>query len=105
MKPFKYFILKFKLFIKAIPIDPPWVRSYFPTPFSTQSQRRIGNIDRKCKSGLLLRAWYQVSAQKSTITFSCHGSVHLIDKLQILLEVEASEICSVLCRESEINLS
>ncbi|KAL8173520.1 UNVERIFIED_CONTAM: hypothetical protein K2H54_004360 [Gekko kuhli] len=28
--------------------------------------------------------------------FGCHGSVHLIDKLQILLEVEASEIGSVL---------
>lgn len=54
---------------------------------------------------LLLKALYQVSAQKSTITFSCHGSVHLIDKLQILLEVEASEICSVLWRETEINLS
>lgn len=53
----------------------------------------------------LLQALYQVSPPKSTITFSCHGSVHLIDKLQILLEVEASEIDSVLWREAEINLS
>lgn len=81
------------------------VTSYLPTSFHVESPSRIGNIDRKCKPALPLKALYQVSAQKSTITFSCHGSVHLIDKLQILLEVEASEICSVLWRETEINLS
>lgn len=105
MKHFKYFILKFKLFtLKPSPWTPS-VRSHLPTSVSTEPERRIGNIDRKCKPCLLLKACYQASAQKSAITFSCHGSAHLIDKLQILLEVEASEICSVLCRESEINLS
>lgn len=61
----------------------------------------IESVNPSCCS----KALYQVSAQKSPITFSCHGSVRLIDKLQILLEVEASEICSVLWRETEINLS
>lgn len=32
MKPFKYFILKFKLFIKAIPIDPPGSGVISPRP-------------------------------------------------------------------------
>lgn len=71
--------------------------------FSLQAELEI-SIE-SVSPALPLNALYQVSAQKSTITFSCHGSAHLIDKLQILLEVEASEICSVLWRESEINLS
>lgn len=71
--------------------------------FSLQAELEI-SIE-SVSPALPLKALYQVSAQKSTITFSCHGSVHLIDKLQILLEVEASEICSVLWRETEINLS
>lgn len=53
----------------------------------------------------LPKALYQVLPPKTAITFSCHGSVHMIDKLQILLEVEASEIGSVLWRETERNRS
>lgn len=89
------------ILIKAPFSGPPLSHELFATSFSAELEISIESVNH----ALLLKALYQVSAQKSTITFSCHGSVHLIDKLQILLEVEASEICSVLRRETEINLS
>lgn len=105
MKHFKYFIFKFKLFqLKRFPWTPQ-SRVVSPHPSVVNLRAELEISIESVNHALLLKALYQVSAQKSTITFSCHGSVHLIDKLQILLEVEASEICSVLWRETEINLS